>query len=714
VVDLSQLPEAEQRLTEVMTEQARRPFNLRRGPLLRVILFRLKKDEHVVLLTMHHIISDAWSLAVFTGELAALYRVFSEGRPSRLPELPIQYADFAAWQGEWLRGEVLKTQLAYWKQQLGGPLPALSLPTDYPRPATQSFRGASQSFKLPQDLSDSLRTFSRRENVTLFMTLLAAFQLLLYRSSGQQEVVVGTDVANRNSPETEGLIGFFVNSLVLRTRLSGSLTFRELLARVRKVTLEAYAHQDVPFHQLVRELQPKRDLSRNPLFQVMFILQNTPPPTLELRDLESEPLEIPHDSAPFDLTISLTEDSDGGLTGTARYSTDIFEASTITRLLKNFSRLLHTITAGSGARLDEFEILPAGGGERRSIESGPRHLRRFEMLAATRPKIISLSSENLVRVGSGQGDMAFPLIMEPAAAVHLVAWATNNRGLIEERLLKHGALLFRNFGLESLDQFESFARATSRRLIDYGERSSPRTLLQGHVYTSTDYPADQHIRLHNEQSYTLDWPMKIWFCCFRPASEGGRTLIADSRKIFRRLEPKIVARFLQRQIMYVRHYGDGLGLRLQEVFQTDEKAVIEEYCRKASIELEWQDHSRLRTRQIRPAVRRHPRTGEAVWFNHALFFHMMSLEPAAREALLRAVGEEDLPYNTFYGDGSSIEPWVLESVREAYRQETVSFPWQRGDILMLDNMLTAHGREPFTGQRRVAAVMGDPFSEYMA
>jgi alpha-ketoglutarate-dependent taurine dioxygenase len=276
-------------------------------------------------------------------------------------------------------------------------------------------------------------------------------------------------------------------------------------------------------------------------------------------------------------------------------------------------------------------------------------------------------------------------------------------------LARDGALLFRGF--DRSEEFENFARTVSPRLIEYGERSSPRTRISNGIYTSTDHPADQPIVLHNEQSYTLNWPMKIWFFCAQPAETGGRTPLADSRKILNRLPSDIVDRFEQKQIMYVRNYNPGVGLSWREAFQTDDRGEVERYCAQEGIDVEWRDNDRLRTRQVRPAVRLHPETGERVWFNHAMFFNLSSLEQSARETMLAVVDENEVPFNTFYGDGSPIEPAVTDEIRNAYDSETVKFDWQRGDLLLVDNMLVAHGREPFTGERKVLVAMAEPFKE---
>lgn len=279
-------------------------------------------------------------------------------------------------------------------------------------------------------------------------------------------------------------------------------------------------------------------------------------------------------------------------------------------------------------------------------------------------------------------------------------------------LARHGAVLLRGLNLQTIQDFETVARTISPRLIEYGERSSPRTRISSGIYTSTDHPADQPIVLHNEQSYTLNWPMKIWFYCVQPAETGGRTPLADSRKILKRLPAEIVERFEQKQVMYVRNYNPGVGLSWQEAFQTKDRADVEQYCAQEGIDVEWRDDDRLRTRQVRPAVRVHPETGERVWFNHAMFFNLSSLEPAARETMLAVVDESEVPFNTFYGDGAPIERAVMGEIRNAYDSETVKFDWHRGDLLLVDNMLVAHGREPFTGARKVLVAMAEPFKDH--
>jgi amino acid adenylation domain-containing protein len=358
VVDLRKLP-ASERETEVrrlVTTEAQRPFDLSQGPLVRGTVLRLNDEEHVGLLTMHHIVSDGWSTGILVRELATLYVAFCAGGSSPLPALPIQYADFAHWQRQWLQGEVLETQIAYWKEQLADAPALIDLPTDHPRPAVQTFRGAHQSLVLPKHLQDGFKALSRQEGVTQFMTLLAAFNVLLHRYTSQDDLIVGTPIANRNRLETEGLIGFFVNALVLRTDLSGNPSFRELLRRVREVCLGAYGHQDLPFDRLVEELHVQRDLSRNPLFQVMFVLHNTSLRAVELPGMTLSPVEGDSETAHFDLTLQIL-DTEQGLTAAFVYNTDLFEAATITRMLGHFQNLLEAMVADPEKRLADLPLL---------------------------------------------------------------------------------------------------------------------------------------------------------------------------------------------------------------------------------------------------------------------------------------------------------------------------------------------------------------------
>jgi amino acid adenylation domain-containing protein len=404
LLDLSGEPEEarEAEASRVAHEEARRPFVLAEGPLLRVRLVRLSDDEHLLLYTMHHIVTDQWSAGVMVRELTALYGAYTKGEPSPLAELPLQYADYAAWQREWLRGEELERQLAYWRERLAGAPTTLELPTDRPRPAVSGTRAGRETFTLPPRLCEGLRALSRAEGVTLFGTLLAALEVLLHRYTRQDDIVVGTPIANRTRSEVENLIGFFVNTLVLRARVSGDLSFGELLRRVRDLTLEAYAHQDVPFEKLVEELKPERSLNHSPLFQVMFAFQNAPRATLELPGLKLSPVQVESDATPFDLTLLMAETGQS-LSGAFVYNSDLFDGATVRRLVDHFEVLLEGVVADPARRISDLPLLTSRERQRLLREWGgagkefPRDEslhELFERQAARTPDAVAVRYED--------------------------------------------------------------------------------------------------------------------------------------------------------------------------------------------------------------------------------------------------------------------------------------------------------------------------------
>ena len=357
VLDLSHL-DAQARESEAQrlaAEETARPFDLRAGPVLRATVLRLDEEDHVLLLSIHHIAGDGWSVAVFMHELGVLYDAYCTGKPPALPGLPIQYADFAVWQRQWLQGEILDAQLAYWREKLADPQ-LLELPTDRPRSALQHFEGATQAFTISKAVTEQLRMLSRREGATLFMTMLAAFKVLLRRWTGQDDIIVGAPIANRSRVEVESLIGFLLNTLVMRTDLSGNPTFAQLVRRVRETALGAYAHQDLPFEKLVEALDPVRDLSRTPFFQVMFVFQNMPDAPLDLHDLKVTRAFVDQGDAKVDINLHL-EEQGGGLAGALHYNTELFNADTIAQMLRHFDRLLTEAARDANQPIARLRVL---------------------------------------------------------------------------------------------------------------------------------------------------------------------------------------------------------------------------------------------------------------------------------------------------------------------------------------------------------------------
>jgi alpha-ketoglutarate-dependent taurine dioxygenase len=330
---------------------------------------------------------------------------------------------------------------------------------------------------------------------------------------------------------------------------------------------------------------------------------------------------------------------------------------------------------------------------------------------STSRKPLRVSTGELIAASYFHSEAQLPLLVKPTIeGVSLSHWVSNHLDFIKEHLSRVGGILFRDFNLETAGDFRKIVELTSNVMLKYTHRSTPRTEVGDGLYTSTEYPADQSIPLHNEMAYTNEWPMKIWFFCLQPSDQGGETPIADSRRILALIDPRIRERFIEKKVMYVRNYSSGIDLSWETVFQTADRLEVERYCRRVGMEFEWQGDRGLRTKQVCQAIACHPLTGERVWFNQAHLFHISSLEPKLQEYLLSQFQEEYLPRNTYYGDGSPIESSILDEIREVYKQEATVFAWQKGDMLMLDNMLACHGRNPYQGNRKILVAMADMFS----
>ena len=711
VVTLQHLPEAqrEAEALSLLRSEAKRPFDLSVGPMFRAILVRLKDDDQILLLHTHHIVSDGWSMAILFRELGILYEAFALGQPSPLAPLKIQYADYAVWQRTSLQGEVLEQQVAYWKRQLAGAPPVLELPLDRVRPSVQNFRGAKLARSLSPELTQSLTDLSGHHGVTLFMTLIAAFNVLLSRYTGREDIVVGTDLANRTRVETEELIGFFVNLLPVRTDLRGNPKFVELLSRVKELMLDVYANQDVPFEKLVEALQPPRDLSRNPLVQILFVMQNTPSRALQLPGVELRVFDLDEENSRFDLVLFVSEGV--GLNMLWVYNPDLFESETISRMSEQFERMLASIVSDSTARLSDLEMRTEEDKRQTMIEKEDRKQSRLKGLKSARKRGVDMSRVSQVKSRQLSPDRTLPLVFEPEREdVDLAEWATSNREFLNTNLLRHGALLFRGFDVPTVGAFEQFAETLCPELFgEYGDL--PREELGGKVYGSTPYPSDQTILFHNESSHMHRWPMLIWFYCVKAAAHGGETPIVDCRTIYNRLDPNVRRKFAEKGLMYVRNFTPGLDVSWQSFFHTNQRALVEDYCRNAGISFEWTNNDGLRTRQVCPAIVKHPQTGEMVFFNQLQLHHVSCLEAPVRDSLLSMMSEEDLPRNVYYGDGSRIDDAVMEELLGLYREAAVSFPWQNQDIILLNNMLVAHSRNPYVGERKIVVALGNLVSK---
>ncbi len=702
-VDLShyEKQDGERAAKDLLRREAEQPFDLSSGPLFKATLVKLGAADHVFVIYLHHIVSDGWSTAIIFRDLEKLYDAHRENRSAALPELKIQYADYAVWQRKYLHARRLDELISFWKDYLAGASLVLELPADKQRPASQTYTGADLPVQFSGRVTSALHKLSQAHGVTLFMTLMAAFQLFIARSAGRDNVVIGTDIANRNRVELEELVGFFVNLLPVRIDLAGNPTFAELLGRAAKSVLAVYAHQELPFDKLVEELKPERDLARNPVVQVLFVLQNTEQRTLRLTGATVEPIKLVNASSRFDLALFISE-RDNRLEGLWRYNSDLFTPARIAKLAAAFEALLTSVVADPLAPVSTLAM--ASTTENDAKPGGAES--KLGQFRSARRRAVDLAQLRTIKTGSLAPGMKLPLVLTPDAAdIDLVEWAGKNRDFIDAKLLDHGAILFRDFNLNSVTEFEDFANAVCPNLFgDYGDL--PREEMGGKVYASTPYPAEERILFHNESSHMHRWPMLIWFYCVKAAPAGGESPIVDCRQVYRELEPNIRERFERQGLMYVRNFTKGLDVSWQSFFQTTERYAVEDYCRAAGIDFEWTGDDGLRIRQLCPAVVKHPQTGELVFFNQIQLHHISCLPASVRESLSSIVDDESFPRNVYYGDGSPIEDSVISYLTDLYNRLAVSFAWQEHDLLMLNNMLVAHSRNPFTGPRKIVVALG--------
>src|SRR6185369_6450080 len=400
----------------------------------------------------------------------------------------------------------------------------------------------------------------------------------------------------------------------------------------------------------------------------------------------------------FDLVLFVAE-NEGQVKGTWLYNAELFERPTIERMSTQFERLLDQVVGDTSIRVDCLSIQP---------EEKPEPVKTVRRV---RRKSVNLGQLSQVKTRLLSEAETLPLLIEPEREdVDLAEWAATNDDFVNSKLLRHGALLFRGFDVPAVPDFERFAQTLCPSL--YGEYGDlPREEMGGKVYGSTPYPADETILFHNESSHMHRWPMLIWFYCVKPAESGGETPIVDCRKIYQALEPDLRQMFAERGLMYVRNFTPGLDVSWQHFFHTEDRSVVEGYCRQAGIDFEWRSDGGLRTRQICPAIVKHPQTGEMVFFNQLQLHHVSCLAPPVRESLLSMMPEEDFPRNVYYGDGTRIEDAVMDQLLNLYRQCAVTFAWQRHDIIMLNNMLVAHSRNPYVGERKIVVALGDVVSK---
>jgi amino acid adenylation domain-containing protein/non-ribosomal peptide synthase protein (TIGR01720 family) len=717
LVDLSHLQRMEQEtlVAEATLENTRQPISLEQAPLLRARVLRLSASEHVLLYSMHHIISDGWSMALLVNELVRHYAILEAGTDSPLQPLPVQYADYARWQMELERAGVLREQSGYWQQALAGSSGVLPLHTDFPRAASASYAGSNLQFNLSPRLLEALEMLAKRTGVTLYSTLLAAFQILLHRATGSDDVLIGADVAGRQQPELETLIGFFVNILPLRSRFAADQTFSAFLAAAQETALSAFEHQDLPLDMIVEASGTARHRGFNPLVQVLFVMNNLPVPGSGIDGIAVEVLPSLGNYSKFDMALFIDQNG-GQLQGTWQFASDLFKPERIQQLLDNWLELLEHIVRDPDCKLRDFNVsINSAANSAANHSAAPAGA-----VAPARPKADKLGSF-LKKPGkpANQGTaplfretplvpgQPFPLLVEPIdPGLDLIEWVKANRPLIEQKLSRHAGLLFRGFQLNDIHAFEAFAEAVQPGLYgQYGDL--PKKEGGKNTYRSTPYPEKKMILFHNESSHQDRWPRKQMFFCEQPSPVGGATPVVDCRLMYESLPTELRDKFESKGLLYVRTFADKLDVSWQHFFKTDDRAEVQARCDKAGIQWQWLDNDELQIRTPCPAIIRHPVTGQKSFFNQVQLHHIYCLDPDVRDDLLGLFGEKRMPRHVYYGDGSPIEDEVMQQIGELYEQCAVRFDWHKGDVILLDNMLAAHARDPFEGPRKIVVAMGE-------
>jgi len=710
--DLSDKADRDGELRRLLDQDATAPFDLTEGPVWRTQLIRLAESEHVLTITFHHICADGWSLTIFLDEMATIYGARVRDREVTLEPLPLQYVDFAAWEAEQSDSGRWDRERRFWKQALAGAPTTPFLETDKPRPEHARFdKGGMIQLAFTPEQRTELEALAQAHEASLFQVMLTAYLVCLRAFTERDDLLVGTDVANRNRRDTDGIIGFFVNQLVMRASVAPDQPLTALLDRVRDWAFEAYRHQDLPFDEVIADQDLPRTPGYAPLFQVKFFLEHVAHRSLSLEGLSLEPLETDPGAARLDLTMGLRDDGET-ITGFLNYNSDLFEQTTPTAICAHYQRVVDALISEEDKTVSELNKEVA---ERERAQSSRARDRRREGIRkrgreGRGRRRVTVSGEQVTKTPLNEG-VPLPLVISPTNdLVDLVTWARANRTEVEGLLREHGAILFRGFeNISRVEVFEACAHALIDQIYTRNREHQPITD-DGAVQIPVDYAADQHLLWHNENTFNHSFPRKIMFGCAIPAATGGETPLVDSRAVFRQIDPAIRDRFVEKGIIHMRNYSDQLGLSWRTIFGTDDRAEVEAKCRQMKMDFTWRDGDRLTTRALRPAAIRHPESGEMTWSNQAQHWHISCLHPETRASIEKLYAEEDYPRNAYYGDGSPIEDEAMAHILEVYARNQVAFPWQKGDLVLVENMLAAHSRNPYTGDRKLLVSMGDMIS----
>lgn len=701
--------EREHACAQASLEERQTHFDLQNGPLLRARLQCLGGDRHLLHLSLHHIVADGWSVGVLISDFCAAYSALLAGRSVTLPALSVQYGDYAVWQQRLWDEGYQQAELDYWCEALDGAPRSLELPGARPRPAVATASGKAHEFELDSALVTQVTALANAWQATSFMVLLASFQWWLHELTGSQDLLLGTDLAGREESALEALVGFFVNVVPVRSVRTPGMTFVELLQATRERSLQAFAHASVPFDRLVDAVGVPRDRSRNPLVQALFVMHNQPREDFQVPGLQIQMQESDQASSKFDMALFL-QPRDAALAVRWVYADALFDVETIQTLARQWLMCLQRVLNAPHTVMEEPTMPQSSSSQAQPVEpvarSGGRRDRLKRFLETVDAPVPAVATDTLkirpLRVGQ-----RFVRVIEPhEPGLDPVAWAVAHRARIDALLVEHAGLLFRGFELHSSSDFEAFAEALHPGLYGaYGDL--PKKEGGRNTYRSTPYPEQQMILFHNESAHTGRWPRKQWFFCELPSTVGGATPIVDCREMLEHLPADLVERFERRGLCYLRTFTRRLDVSWQDFYGTDQREEVERRCREAGIAWQWLSDDELQTRTPGPAVIRHPLSGARSFFNQVQLHHPSCLDAQVRRDLIAMVGIERLPRNVLYGDGEPIDDATMLRIGEVYEACAVRFDWLQGDVVMLDNMLAAHARDPYSGPRKIVVAMGE-------
>ena len=684
-----------------------RGFDLNVAPLMRLTIIRLEENISKIVWTNHHLILDAWCVSVLLREIFTVYEAARKGLEPVLPPVN-DYKAYIAW----LKRQNIADAEHFWRGYLANFSRRTRIIPESNSTAGDNF--FNEKLRISTETTQQLMQLARRYQLTANTVLQGAWSLFLMHLSRENDVLFGTVFSGRppSLPGVEAIIGLFINTLPVRVQVEQNMNLSEWLKQLHTKNAELYEWEHTPFSKIAgwSDVEP-----RTPLFESILVFMNAAADVenfktaeLEIRDVYS----LGHSNYP--LTVRVTPSAE--MLIEAIYNERRITGATVKVWLSRFAALLGEFVRSEDRNVSELlDFLDADARKQSEMQAKQRRSSLMSQIRTVKPKTVTFTNERLVTTEFLKDAPTFPIVFRSVEAnVDVIGWLNENRATLNEQLLRRGAILLRGFMPGDIQMFEGVLKTLNTELLPYKERSTPRSAIKGNIYTSTEYPAHQHIALHNEFSYAATFPRKILFFCEYPAVQGGETPIADCRRVFNLLEPEVREEFIRKGIMYARNYGTGIDLSWQEVFQTDDKREVEDHCRRAPMEFEWLDENRLRTRQIRPAVIKHPETDEVVWFNQAHLFHISNLGEETSRSMLEEFGKENLPRNAYYGDGSPIPDEIMNLVRVAYQKSQIAFAWERGDVLILDNILIAHGRHPYAGKRKIAVAMTEGLTRSVA